>query len=1200
MINFVSGYKAQLHSLKYLVPFIFLMTFSSCKQKPLFTLVKPDYSGVHFNNKITETDSVNVLDFSNIYNGGGVGVADFNNDGLQDIYFTGNMVPNKLYLNKGNLQFDDVTNSAGVTGDGRWCRGVSIIDINNDGLQDMYVCTTIKNNAAERQNLLYINQGFGKDKKVIFKEVAADYGLNDTSYATMASFFDYDNDGDLDIYIVANQIIDNDYPNKFRPRNVNLEHPSTGRLYRNDWNTSKGHPYFTNVSKLAGITIEGYGHSAVVTDINKDGWKDILVSNDYISQDILYINNRNGTFTDKIESFLKHTSANAMGSDVADINNDGLQDIVELDMNPEDNYRKKMMLNANSYQTYQNSDYFNIQYQYVRNTLQLNLGPNVKGNDTIGDPVFGDIGYMAGIAETDWSWTPMVVDFDNNGFRDILITNGFPKDVTDHDFIAFRNMAYSLATKKQMLEQIPKVKIHNYSFKNNGNLQFINSTLEWGFTTPSFSNGAAYADLDNDGDLDVIVNNIDDKAFIYENNLREKDNQETNFISVKLIGDSLNRNGFGVWIELYYDGKQQVYEQNPYRGYLSTIQMESHFGLGKINTIDSMIVKWPNGKKQKLLNVKSNHEIIADIRNADQLYSWTLPVTNNGVLFTDITDTMHVSYVHQQEDFIDFNIQKLLPHKFSEFGPALATGDVNGDGLDDLVIGGNATRPATLLFQTKLGKFEERLLDTTHQSVATLMDMGVTVFDIDNDNDLDIYIARGGYEVTDSSTSYADQLYLNNGHGTFINKSRDLPKNYTSKSCVRPCDFDGDGDLDLFIAGRVAPGKYPLPVSSILLRNDCKNGVIKFTDITEQSGSPLKNIGLVCDAVWSDYDGDGWMDLILTGEWMPVKFLKNNRGVLQETNAVGNFAKQLGWWTSIVPGDFDNDGDIDYVAGNLGLNSFYKASTKYPVRIYAKDFDTNGSFDAVPTMYLASSQSESQLNEYPVHTRDDMTKQMISFKSKFQKYSLFASATFNKMFTANELKGALVLEANNFTNSYFKNAGGGKFEISPLPIMAQLSCLNGMVAEDFDADGNLDLLAVGNDYSTEVSVGRYDAGVGIFLKGDGNGNFTPGSILKSGWFVPGNGKALVKFNNSSGQLCLAASQNKGPLKVFIVNKPVKTIALNPHDVGARIFFKNGKIRSVNVDYGSSFLSQSARTITVNDQVSYVEITDKKGNKRKVN
>lgn len=1181
--------------------FLLILLFASCNSKhPLFHLVSSDRSGIHFNNNIVENDSVNPIDITNVYNGGGVGVGDFNNDGLQDVYFTGNLVSNKLYLNKGNFKFEDITKQAGAEGGGKWCRGVSVADINNDGWLDMYVCATLSNSPGKRENLLYINQGGSKGGIPRFKEMGAEYGLNDTTHSTMAAFFDYDNDGDVDMYLVVNQIIKGDNPAVFRPKLTNGQYPSTGRLYRNDWNAALKHPIFTNATKEAGVTIEGFGHGVNIADFNKDGWKDIFVTNDFNSNDLLYINNQDGTFTDKAAVYFKHTSANGMGQDVIDINNDGLSDVIELDMDPEDNLRKKMMLNAGSYQNYQNSNYYGYQYQYVRNTLQLNQGPRVSQQDSIGDPVFSDIGFFSGVAETDWSWTPLAQDFDNDGNRDIIITNGFPKDITDHDFITFRKQSYSIASKEFTLEQIPQVKLHNYAFKNNGNLTFENATQTWGITTPSFSNGAAYADLDNDGDMDMIVNNINDEAFVYENTLMDEKDTTQHYLTLTLIGDTLNKNGLGAWVEIHYGGEQQAYEQSPYRGYLSTVDMRPHFGLGTISRVDSVVIKWPGNKKQVLLNVAANQTLSVNIKSADQTYSWSNPVYAPNTLFTEITDSLGINYQHEQKDFADFNIQKLLPHKFSEYGPALAVGDIDGNGLDDIIAGAAISYSPVALLQKSDGSFsQKKILPGADYSSKQGDDRGVCLFDADADGDLDIYVASGGYETTPNSTRYQDILYLNNGRGNFSVDTVALPKNLTSKSCVRVADYDNDGDLDVFIAGRVEPGHYPKAVSSFIYRNDTKNGVIKFTDVSASVAKPLVNIGLVCDAVWTDFDNDGWQDLVLAGEWMPVTFIKNNKGNFENITASTNMAGKKGWWTSIVPGDFDNDGDIDYIVGNLGLNSFFKASDQYPASIYAKDFDGNGSYDAIPTLYLPTSQEDTAKREYPVHTRDDMTKQMIFFKSKFQNYKSFATASFKKMFTSEEMQGSLKLQANYFSNSYIRNDGNGKFAITPLPLSTQYSCMNGMAAEDFDGDGNLDLLMVGNDYGTDVSIGRYDACNGLMLKGNGKGNFLPLSIIQSGWFVPGDAKALVKLRGTGGKCLLAASQNRGKLKVFQQKKDITCVPIQPLDVSAEITYKNGRKQKRELYYGSSFLSQSGRFLNIDKNISAVDIKDNKGSKRHI-
>jgi len=1183
--------------------FIFLFITSCKKNEPLFRSLPSTETGVHFSNTIVENDSINPIDVTNIYNGGGVGIGDFNNDGLQDIYFTGNLVSNKLYLNKGKMKFEDITIEAGVTGDGRWSKGVTVVDINNDGWMDMYISVTMDKNPERRKNLLYVNQGLNKNGVPVFKEMAAEYGLDDTTHSTMATFFDYDNDGDLDMYLVVNEILPNVNPAVFKAKITDGSFPSTGRLYRNDWNAKLKHPVFTNVTKLAGLTIEGYGHGVTIADINKDGWKDIFVTNDFNSNDLLYINNHDGTFTDKAASYLKHTSANGMGQDVIDINNDGLSDIVELDMSPADNYRKKMMLSSSSYQTFQNNDYFKYQYQYVRNSLQINQGPRINQNDSIGDPVFSDVGYLAGISETDWSWCPLVADFDNDGYRDIVITNGFPKDITDHDFVAFRQQSSTIAPKSYTLKQVPQVKLHKYGFHNNGDLTFTDQSTEWGFTGVTFSNGAAYADLDNDGDLDMIVNNINDEASVFENTLMDDKNNKKNYLDIQLTGDSLNINGLGTWIELYYGGKQQAYEQTPYRGYLSTIQLNPHFGLNDVATIDSILIKWPDGKKQVLNKVATNQTLKISKTTANDNYTWQHPVLATNNLFTEVTNKVGISYTHKQKDYVDFNIQKTIPHKLSEYGPSLATGDLNGDGIDDIIAGGNSSSGAVVLLQEPNGTFlETPLVQQLKQPVNEAMqfqDMSVTLFDADGDGDLDIYIAHGGYESKANAASYQDQFYINDGKGNFTLDSFAIPQNFTSKSCVRAIDYDKDGDLDLFVAGRVEPWSYPRPVSSFIFRNDSKNGHIKFTDVTNEVAKDLKNVGLVCDAIFTDFDNDGWPDLILAGEWMPLTFFKNDKGIFKNVTEFTGVNNQVGWWNSIVAGDFDNDGDIDYVVGNLGKNSFYKASEKYPVGVYAKDFDHNGHYYAFPSIYLPGSQEDPTMREFPVQNRDDIVKQMVSLRAKFQNYKSYAAATFDQVFSPDQLADALILKANNFNSSYFRNDGNGKFTLFPLPVQAQLSALNGMIADDFDGDGNLDIIINTNDYSTDVSVGRYDALNGLLLKGDGKGAFIPQSILQSGIFIPGNGKACAKLRSSEGKYLVAATQNRGALKVFQLKTAIKMLPVQQDDSYAEIKLKNGKIQRQEFYYGSSFLSQSARFLSINNNVQSVTVFNSKGVARNI-
>ncbi|HRP56241.1 VCBS repeat-containing protein [Agriterribacter sp.] len=1180
---------------------LFFIFFSSCRQDAaLFQLISPEHSGIHFNNEIAENDSVNPIDITNLYNGGGVGVGDFNNDGLQDIYFTGNMVSNRLYLNKGDLQFADITNSAGAGGDGRWCRGVAVVDINNDGWMDMYVCVSMNKDPESRKNLLYINQGPDRSGLPFFKEQAAAYGLDDTTHSTMAAFFDYDNDGDLDMYLSVNEIPPNINPSVFKPKITDGSFPSTGRLYKNTMDSLPGHPVFTDVTREAGLTIEGYAHGATIADINKDGWKDIFVTNDFIANDLLYINNHDGTFTDKAASYLKHTSANGMGQDIIDINNDGLSDIIELDMSPEDNYRKKMMLNAGSYRIYQLNDFFKYQDQYVRNTLQLNLGPVVNANDSIGDPVFSDIGFFSGITETDWSWAPLVADFDNDGLRDIIVTNGFPKDITDHDFIVYRQEPMAIVSKSTVLAQIPEVKIHNYAFRNNGNCSFSDVSGDWGLNKTSFSNGGVYADLDNDGDLDMIINNINDKAFVYRNTLMDSKENNKHYLSVQLAGDSLNLNGTGAWIEIYYGNNLQVYEQTPYRGYLSSVQLNPHFGLDTVTLVDSLVVKWPDGSKELIKNVPANQTIQVNKKNAKDNYNWRRPAIAERTLFKDVTASLGIQYKHAQMDYIDFNIQKLLPHKFSEYGPSLAAGDVNGDGLDDIIAGGNSLFATTLLLQQHNGSFlQKAITQPTEIRDVHYQDMGTILFDADGDGDMDLYLARGGYESKPNTAAYRDQLFSNDGKGNFTADSLALPQNYTSKSCVRAADYDKDGDPDLFIAGRVEPWSYPKPVSSFIYRNDSRKGHIQFSDVTAEVANELIDIGLVSDALFTDFDNDGWPDLVLAGEWMPLTFFKNNNGVFKNVTAGTGLLNQVGWWNSIAAGDFDNDGDMDYVAGNLGQNSFYRAGAQYPVSVYAKDFDHNSSYDAFLSLYLPASQDSPVKKEFPAHLRDDAIKQMTSMQVRFRDYRSYARATMEGLFTQEELNDALILKATNFASCYVRNDGNGKFTLVPLPFMAQLSALNGMIADDFDGDGNLDIVMNTNDHGSELTTGRYDALNGLMLKGDGKGNFIPQSILESGIFIAGNGKALIKLRGANDKYLLAAAQNRGPLKVHTLKNDIINIPLRPHEVSAELVYRDGKKQRRECYYGFSFLSQSARFLSIDKHIASVIISDSKGRTRKL-
>jgi hypothetical protein len=1166
---------------------------------PLFEKIPESHSGITFNNTIVENDSINSLDVVNTFNGGGVGIGDFNNDGRPDIFLGGNMVPSRLYLNKGHFQFEDITEKAGVAGLGRWARGISVVDINNDGLPDIYVCNTIYRDSLQRRNILYVNQGVDKDGIPHFKDMAAEYGLDIHLQSTMAAFFDYDNDGDLDLYLTVNEAFNGETPRSFIHRNERQTAPSRGRLYRNDWDSTLGHPVFHDVSDQAGIKFEGYGHAATICDINNDGWKDIYISDDFLSNDIFYINNHDGTFTDKDKEYLKHTSFNGMGQDIVDINNDGLPDIIELDMNPEDNYRKKMMLASESYLTYQNFDQFNYQFQYVRNTLQLNRGPRVGEGDSLSFPAFSEIGFMSGIAQTDWSWSPLVADFDNDGYRDIIVTNGFPRDVSDHDFMDYREAHKGFVTKQQLLAQIPQVRLHSYAFHNKGDLTFADVSGAWGLEQPNFSNGVAYVDLDGDGALDMVVNNINDEALLYRNTSRDKDTASTHYLQIRYKGDSRNRNGLGAIATIYYDhGKLQTYENNPYRGYISSMQDITHFGLGSVTRIDSLVVKWYNGKQQTLTGIKADQLLTVDIAGATTPYSMQQPVIASGALFKEVTTAKGVTYRHHDYDFMDFNQQRLLPHKLSEYCPALAAGDIDGDGLDDLLIGGNGVWPTHVLLQQPDGHFlqKDSLPGKEHPSKFA-KDEGLLLFDANGDGFPDLYIASGGNEFSPGNANYEDRLYLNDGKGHFTRDSLALPENHTSKFCVRATDYNHDGKPDLFVSGRVDPWNYPRPVSSFIYRNDSQNGQVKFTDVTAEVAPDLQNIGMISDALFTDFDGDGATDLIVVGEWTPITFLKNEHGKFVNVTAATGLAGRTGWWNSIVAGDFRHTGRMDYIVGNTGRNTLYQPSDQYPVYITAKDFDNSGHYTGILSLFLPDQKGAKR--EFPAPAKDDLTNQLGSMKTKFPTYKSYAVATMNDVLSPEQRQGALRLNSTTLQSCYLRNDGNGRFTMIPLPNLAQISVINGMVVDDFDGDGNLDVLINGNDYGTSIGIGRYDASYGLLLKGDGAGGFTPMTLAQSGICIPGNGKALVKLRDATGHYLVAASQNKDVLKIYQLQRKTGEIAIGPADVNALISYKNGKTQKEELYYGSGFLSQSARFIRTDSTMAAITITDSQGRRRTI-
>ncbi|KAA5549138.1 VCBS repeat-containing protein [Adhaeribacter rhizoryzae] len=1162
---------------KFFAPFIFLVgMLSGCnlfkKEETLFTLLPPTATKVTFANNIAESDSFNILTFTYIYNGGGVAVGDVNNDGLQDLYFSGNMVSSKLYLNKGYFKFEDITAVAGV-GTKVWATGVTMVDINQDGQLDIYVCTVNPVGSAQTPNLLFINQGSGKDGTPAFKEMAQAYGLDDTGYSTQAAFFDYDKDQDLDLYLLTNAF-DNTNRTTPRPRQIKGEARSTDRLYRNN-----GDNTFTNVSKEAGILIEGWGLGVGISDINQDGWPDIYAANDFLSNDLLWINNQDGTFTNKASQYLKHQSYNSMGMDMADYNNDGLVDIMVVDMMPEDNLRQKTTMVAPNYDRFELNKRMGYDIQYVRNALQFN-----NGNGT-----FSEIGQLAGVYATDWSWAPLFADYDNDGLRDLFITNGFVKDVTDLDYIQYQNFASRFGTqelKKELLqedfEKVQRVKIPNYIYQNQGDLSFKNKATEWGFATPSNSNGAAYADLDNDGDLDLVVNNINSEAFIYQNNANKL--KQHHYLNLKLQGEAPNRGGIGATVKIKYQGQQQFYEHYLSRGFKSSVDNIIHFGLGKINRLDSLEITWPDGRYQLLKNIKVNQVLTLNQQQAKPINIKPQPALPP--FFREVSAAHSLTYKHQEADYIDFKNQPLMPHKLTQNGPGLAVGDINNDGLDDFYIGGSGQRPGTLFYGQQNGSFRQKPLGNSSQAED---DMGVLFFDADNDGDLDLYVATGGNAFKAESENYRHRLYKNDGKGNFTPDPQALPRIVASGSCVTAADFDKDGDLDLFIGGRNNPRNYPLPGQSCILQN---NGGT-FTNVTKQVGAGLENIGMVTAALWTDFNQDNQPDLIVAGEWMPLSFFQNDKGVFKNVTASTGLNHTNGWWNSLVAGDFDNDGDIDYVAGNLGLNSRYKASPEQPVSLYAKDFDGNGNVDPILSYFI-------QGQNYPAAPRDALTDQIVSMRKRFPRYVDYGKTDFAGMLKPEELQDALVLKSYTFSSSYIQNNGNGKFSLKPLPVQAQFSPVYGMMAADYNQDGNLDLLLAGNSYAPETGMGYYDASYGTFLSGNGKGNFSPVSLKKSGFNVPGDAKSMACLVAAGNQPLMLVGVNKDSLKVF-AGTPQATrsiIKLQPFDAYAELTFKNGQKRREEFYYGSGYLSQATRSLIANNLQS-VFITDYAGKRREI-
>ena len=1056
----------------------------SKKENQLFNLISSEVSEITFVNKIEESEQLNYFTYPYLYMGGGTAIGDFNNDGLEDVFFTGNQVSNKLYLNKGTFKFEDITEKAGVTGDNRWYTGVSLVDINADGWMDIYI--SVAGLSGIRNNELYINNG-----DLTFTESAEEYGIADDGYSYQGTFFDYDTDGDLDLLVI------NYSPTKFKAppeyyksKMDDITDFDSDHLYENI------NGRFVDKTKESGIFNFGLTISASVSDFNNDGLQDIYLCNDFASPDFLFINNGDKTFSEVAKQATNHTAMYSMGSDTADFDGDGLMDFIQLDMSPQDNYRSKANMASMNIPLFWAQVDNGLHYQYMHNTLQLNSGI------LDGVPQFSDISQMSGISSTDWSWSVLALDVDNDAKKDIFVTNGTRRDINNRDFFTNVNQGLAFGSPKLLLEEskkIPSQPIANYLFKNKGELNFEDISSTGGITDPSFSNGMTYGDLDNDGDLDLVINNIDQEAFVYENT--STGTAQNNYLKIKLQGERNNLNGIGSRVKVITNKGTQTMDQMPVRGFQSTISNILHFGLGTEKSIDTLQITWPDGTVDLKTNIAGNQTIILDKKEA--VASIDTKVTADVTLFERIPQEENnvLDFTHKENEFDDFGVQILLPHKMSRFGPAMVVADFNNDNRDDIFFGGSSGNQAMLFFQDDVGKFEKKETKL-FETYALNEDVDAISLDFDGDNDLDIYVVSGGNEFEPDNLNYKDRLFVNDGNGNFIDGTYLLPDNMTSGSIVKSNDFDNDGDLDLFVGTRHRPHNYPLSQGSFIYENH--NG--SFKDVTEQLSPGLLDTGMVTDAVWVDINADSRMDLVVVGEWMePLVQLQDGNGKFNRVeNGTLGLENMFGWWFSIETDDLDNDGDMDLILGNLGNNYKYHATAEEPFKVFTKDFNNSGSTDIV----LSYPQGG---NYYPVRGKQCSSQQLPELKEKFKDYNSFAIADIEDVYSDLGLKDALELKADTFT-SYILQNNNGRFNKIELPNYAQISSINDIIIDDFDQNGMKEILIAGNLYSSEVETTRNDASYGSLIKFDDNiENLTALKQSESGLFIKGDCKKISKI-----------------------------------------------------------------------------------------